>query len=54
MAQCDIVIACSKAKGCGFVCVWIKRGLAVGAGLFQHMLGLHPVLVALSFTFFGR
>lgn len=35
VTYCYVVIACTKAKGYGFVCVCIKRGPAVGAGLFQ-------------------
>ena len=40
MAHCDIVIACTKAKGYGSVCVCVKRGPALGAGLFQHTHGI--------------
>ena len=32
VAQCDIVTACTEAKGRGFVCVCIRRG---PAGLFN-------------------
>lgn len=40
VAHCDIVIACTKAKRFGFVCVCAKRGPTVGAGLFLHTHGI--------------